>query len=43
VHAGGHALRDRTAAWFAANAERLSLASSLRRVLEGYGEPSARR
>jgi glycosyltransferase involved in cell wall biosynthesis len=43
VHADGHALRERTAAWFAANAERLSLASSLRRVLESYTEPSARR
>jgi glycosyltransferase involved in cell wall biosynthesis len=43
VHADGHALRERTAAWFAANAERLSLASSLRRVLDSYAEPSARR
>jgi len=43
VHAEGHALRERTAAWFAANAERLSLESSLKRVLEGYAEPSARR
>jgi glycosyltransferase involved in cell wall biosynthesis len=43
VHAEGHALRERTAAWFAANAERLSLEGSLARVLESYAEPSARR
>jgi glycosyltransferase involved in cell wall biosynthesis len=43
VHAEGHALRERTAAWFAANAERLSLAGSLRRVLESYADSSARR
>jgi glycosyltransferase involved in cell wall biosynthesis len=43
VHSEGHALRERTAAWFGANAERLSLASSLERVLETYAEPSARR
>ncbi|MGH2714445.1 MAG: glycosyltransferase family 4 protein, partial [Thermoleophilaceae bacterium] len=43
VHAEGHELRERTAAWFGANAERLSLESSLRRVLAGYGESSARR
>jgi glycosyltransferase involved in cell wall biosynthesis len=43
VHAEGHALRVRTAAWFAANADRLSLESSLTRVLESYAEPSARR
>jgi glycosyltransferase involved in cell wall biosynthesis len=43
VHREGHALRERTAAWFAANAERLSLASSLRRVLDSYAEASARR
>jgi glycosyltransferase involved in cell wall biosynthesis len=43
VHAEGHALRERTAAWFGANAKRLSLESSLKRVLEGYAEPSARR
>jgi glycosyltransferase involved in cell wall biosynthesis len=43
VHSEGHALRERTAAWFGANAERLSLEGSLRRVLEGYAEPSARR
>jgi glycosyltransferase involved in cell wall biosynthesis len=43
VHAGGHALRERTAAWFAANAERLSLEGSLKRVLDGYSDASARR
>jgi glycosyltransferase involved in cell wall biosynthesis len=43
VHGEGHALRERTAAWFGANAERLSLEGSLRRVLESYAEPSARR
>jgi glycosyltransferase involved in cell wall biosynthesis len=43
VHAEGHALRERTAAWFAANAERLSLEGSLRRVLDSYTAPSARR
>jgi glycosyltransferase involved in cell wall biosynthesis len=43
VRAGGHALRERTAAWFAANAERLSLEGSLKRVLDGYSEASARR
>jgi glycosyltransferase involved in cell wall biosynthesis len=43
VHAAGHGLRERTAAWFAANAERLSLEGSLKRVLESYAEPSARR
>jgi glycosyltransferase involved in cell wall biosynthesis len=44
VHAEGHALRERTAAWFAANADRLSLDTALRTVLESYaGESSARR
>ena len=43
VHADGHALRERTAAWFRANATRLSLASSLEQVLASYSEPSARR
>jgi glycosyltransferase involved in cell wall biosynthesis len=43
VHAEGHALRERTAAWFAENAQRLSLEGSLERVLESYAEPSARR
>ena len=43
VHAEGHALRERTAAWFAANAERLSLAGSVEKVLESYRSASARR
>ena len=43
VHAEGHALRERTAAWFRANAERLSLESSLRTVLAGYEADAARR
>jgi glycosyltransferase involved in cell wall biosynthesis len=43
VHAEGFALRERTAAWFAANAERLSLAASLEKVLESYRAASARR
>lgn len=43
VHAEGHALRERTAAWFRANAERLSLGSSLEKVLESYRSASARR
>jgi glycosyltransferase involved in cell wall biosynthesis len=44
VHEQGMALRERTAAWFAQNARRLSLESSLERVLESYdsGRPSAR-
>jgi glycosyltransferase involved in cell wall biosynthesis len=36
VHEAGIALRESTARWFAENAERLSLESSLRRVLEIY-------
>jgi glycosyltransferase involved in cell wall biosynthesis len=36
VHEAGLALRESTAHWFAQNAERLSLESSLRRVLEIY-------
>jgi glycosyltransferase involved in cell wall biosynthesis len=36
VHTAGIGLRERTAAWFAQNAERLSLGSSLRTVLECY-------
>jgi glycosyltransferase involved in cell wall biosynthesis len=43
VHDEGQALRDRTAAWFRANARRLSLESSLERVLESYVAESARR
>ncbi|MCW3048185.1 MAG: glycosyl transferase group 1 [Solirubrobacterales bacterium] len=44
VHEGGHALRERTCAWFAANARRLSLDGSLDAVVAGYDErePSAR-
>lgn len=37
VHEAGMALRESTAAWFAENAERLSLESSLRAVLATYG------
>ncbi len=36
IHAAGAGLRERTCAWFVANAERLSLESSLRRVIAGY-------
>jgi glycosyltransferase involved in cell wall biosynthesis len=36
VHAAGMALRESTAAWFADNAERLSIDSSLRTVLDVY-------
>ena len=36
VHAAALALRESTASWFAENAERLSLESSLRTVLESY-------
>jgi glycosyltransferase involved in cell wall biosynthesis len=43
VHAEGEALRERTAAWFGVNAERLSLESSLRTVLVSYSAASARR
>jgi len=42
VHAGGAQLRARTAEWYQANAERLSLDSSLRTVLAGYARASAR-
>ena len=41
VHEGGMALRESTARWFAENAERLSLESSLRTVLAGYGGGAA--
>jgi glycosyltransferase involved in cell wall biosynthesis len=43
VHEAGLALRQSTANWFAENAERLSLASSLKKVLASYASPSARR
>ena len=36
VHAEGHDLRERTAAWFRENAERLSLSGSLEKVLRSY-------
>jgi glycosyltransferase involved in cell wall biosynthesis len=36
IHSEGQPLRERTAAWFRANAERLSLASSLETVLAAY-------
>ena len=36
MHAGGQDLRERTAAWLEANAERLSLNGSLEKVLEAY-------
>ena len=44
VHAAGGELRASTAAWFAANAERLSLGASLQRVAASYaaGAASAR-
>jgi glycosyltransferase involved in cell wall biosynthesis len=38
---GGDALRERTAAWFAANARRLSVEASLDQVLEAYGQARA--
>lgn len=37
IHQAGEAMRASTRAWFAANAERLSLAGSLERVLDAYG------
>jgi glycosyltransferase involved in cell wall biosynthesis len=36
VHDGGFAMRERTAAWYAAHAEELSLDTSLAQVLDGY-------
>jgi hypothetical protein len=36
VNEGGRALRERTCDWFAANARRLSLDSSLRQVSAAY-------
>jgi glycosyltransferase involved in cell wall biosynthesis len=41
VHDAGLALRERTADWFAANAQRLSLENSLRAVLASYAEGGA--
>ena len=43
VHTEGHSLRERTAAWFRANVERLSLEGSIEKVLESYHSASARR
>jgi glycosyltransferase involved in cell wall biosynthesis len=40
VHRAGSALRESTADWYARNAERLSLAHSLERVVRSY-EPSS--
>jgi glycosyltransferase involved in cell wall biosynthesis len=42
VHEGGATMRQATAAWYRRNAEMLSLESSLREVLAGYEERSAR-
>jgi glycosyltransferase involved in cell wall biosynthesis len=42
VHEAGVALRQSTADWFVQNAERLSLESSLRRVLASYALANAR-
>ncbi len=42
VHRGGEQLRSSTRAWFERNAQRLSLAGSLERVLESYGTPDRR-
>lgn len=41
-HQGGEPLRAETRAWFAQNAERLSIAASLRTVSAGYTGPAAR-
>jgi len=41
VHEAGPALRDSTARWFTANAERLSLGRSLETVLAAYRTPAA--
>ena len=41
VHRSGAAMRESTARWFAQNARRLSLASSLETVLASYGPPRA--
>ncbi len=42
VQEAGMTLRESTARWFAENARRLSLESSLRVVLDSYARPSAR-
>jgi glycosyltransferase involved in cell wall biosynthesis len=41
MHEAGAALRESTASWFAQNAERLSLESSLAQVLESYASTRA--
>jgi glycosyltransferase involved in cell wall biosynthesis len=41
VHRAGGSLRESTAAWFAANADRLSIESSLRAVLPVYADTGA--
>jgi glycosyltransferase involved in cell wall biosynthesis len=41
VHRAGESLRKSTAAWFAANADRLSIESSLRVVLAAYADSGA--
>jgi glycosyltransferase involved in cell wall biosynthesis len=38
VHAAGGALRDSTAAWFARNAQRMSLARTLEAMLDAYAD-----
>jgi len=42
VYEAGISLRESTASWFAENAERLSLQSSLKVVLDSYARPSVR-
>jgi glycosyltransferase involved in cell wall biosynthesis len=42
AHEAGIELRESTARWFAENEERLSLKSSLKKVLESYESPDAR-
>jgi DNA-binding NarL/FixJ family response regulator len=41
VHAQGPVLRERTAAWFAREAPRLTVAASLKTVLETYENEAA--
>lgn len=42
IHEAGATIRASTAQWYAENAERLSVETSLRTVLAGYERPSAR-
>lgn len=42
IHEAGETIRASTAQWYAENAERLSVETSLRTVLAGYERPSAR-